>query len=364
MRLGTQAAIIASLTVVTVGAWLALSSWDGGAKPSKEAALRSSATPVLVESLELKQDQVVVRAVGTGEALRSASIHPKVTGKVVEILFEADQRVTKGMPLLRLDDEHERLTVRLAQVAEKEAKRQLDRLTRLAKSGSVSIVQLETAQTEYESATIRLAQAQANLADRVVVAPFDGVIGLSDMDIGDRVTEETLIATLDDRSSILVEFAVPEEYVGRIKLGGTVVVRPWMDWERKVHGTVSATDSRIDQATRSMRVQARIPNLDDAIRPGTAFDVQMSFIGKAFPSVREVAVSWSGDGAYLWRIVDGKADKVFVNLVRRDEGTILVDGPLAEGDRIVVEGVQGLRDGQAVDARAWSGAAASTEAPS
>lgn len=361
---------MAGLTAAAVGGWLALSSWEGGAKLSRDESRRSSATPVLVEPLELKQDQVVVRAVGTGDALRSASIHPKVTGKVVEVLFEADQRVTKGMPLLRLDDEHERLAVRLAQVAEKEAKRQADRLTRLARSGSVPVAHLETAQNEYESAGLRLAQAQANLADRVVVAPFDGVIGLSDIDVGDRVTEETLIATLDDRSAILVEFAVPEEYVGRIKLGGIVVVRSWMDWERKLHGAISATDSRIDQATRSMRVQARIPNLDDAIRPGTAFDVQMSFIGKAFPSVREVAVSWSGDGAYLWRVVDGKADKVFVNLVRRDEGTILVDGPLAEGDRIVVEGVQGLRDGQAVDARAWGGgtlsgvAAAPTEAPS
>ncbi|MGH6914468.1 MAG: efflux RND transporter periplasmic adaptor subunit [Geminicoccales bacterium] len=310
---------------------------------------------MLVEPLELKQEQLVVRAIGTGEALRSASIHPKVTGKVVEILFEADQRVTKGMPLLRLDEEHERLAVKLARVAEKEAKRHADRLTRLARSGSVPVVQLETAQTQYESASLRLAQAQANLADRTVVAPFDGVIGLSDIDVGDRVTEETLIATLDDRSSILVEFVVPEEYIGRIKLGGTVVVRPWMDREREMHGTISALDSRIDQATRSMRVQARIPNPSDAIRPGTAFDVRMSFVGRAYPCVREVAVSWSGDGAYLWRVVDGRADKVFVRLVRRDEGTILVDGPLAEGDRIVIEGVQGLRDGQAVDARPFGG---------
>lgn len=363
MRLGTQAAIVAGLTVVTVGAWLAFSSWEGGAKPSKEAARRSEATRVLVEPLEMKRNQAVVRAIGTGEALRSASIHPKVTGKVVEILFEADQRVTKGMPLVRLDDGHERLAVRLAQVAEKEAKRQLDRLTRLAQSGSVPIVQLETAQTEHESATIRLAQARENLTDRTVVAPFDGVIGLSDIDIGDRVTEETLIATLDDRSSILVEFVVPEEYVGRIKLGGTVVVSPWMDREREIHGTISALDSRIDQDTRSMRVQARIPNPSDVIRPGTAFNVRMSFVGKAYPSVREVAVSWSGDGAYLWRVVDGRADKVPVRLVRRDEGTILVDGPLKAGDRIVIEGVQGLRDGQAVDAGPFGGKA-SAEAQS
>jgi RND family efflux transporter MFP subunit len=359
MRLGAQIAVVAGLAVVAGAAWLGLSSWEGDARQSRDQALRPSAgTRVLVEPLDVKQDSVTIRAVGTGEALRSASIHPKVTGKVVEILFEADQRVTRGQPLVRLDDEHERLAVRLAEVLAAEAKRQADRMARLAKTGSVPLAQVETAQSEYESARIRLEQAMANLGDRTVTAPFDGVIGLTDIDVGDRVTETTLLARLDDRSAILIDFVVPELYAGAIKLGRPVVVHPWMEQDRQMHGEVSAVDSRIDQATRSMRVQARIPNPNDSIRPGTAFDVRISFVGRSYPSVREVAVSWSNDGAYLWRVIDGKAEKVFIKLVRRDGGTILIDGPLAEGDLVVVEGVQGLRSGQAIDPKPVGGAGA------
>jgi multidrug efflux pump subunit AcrA (membrane-fusion protein) len=95
-------------------------------------------------------------------------------------------------------------------------------------------------------------------------------------------------------------------------------------------------------------VQARIDNPNDMIRPGGSFQVQLAFMGEAYPIVREVAVLWSRDGAYLWRITEGRAEKVFVRLVRRDKGRVLVNGDLRRGDLIVVEGVQGLRLGQKV----------------
>jgi RND family efflux transporter MFP subunit len=358
MKLRTQLAITVVLAAVVAAGWLAVSAWDGGAQSPQRGARGGSGkgTLVLVEPLALAKDQLTLRIVGTGEALQSAAIHPTVDGEVVAVLFTADQRVRKGMPLVRLDDEHERLAVRLAEVALQEAKRQADRLKKLAPGGSVPVARLETALSELESATVRLQQAKANLADRTVTAPFDGMIGLTKIDVGDRVTDETMIATLDDRSTLLVEFVVPEEYAGKIKLGDALSVRPWMDQNRLMEGTISAVDSRIDQATRSLRVQARIPNPGEAIRPGTAFDVRMTFVGKPYPRVREVAVSWSGDGAYLWRAKGGKAEKVFVKLVRREEGQILVDGPLAAGDLVVVEGVQGLRQGQKLDPKPFRGA--------
>lgn len=356
MKLRTQLAITVVLVAVTAAGWLMLSTWEGEAQSAKRGMRGAGkGTIVLVEPLALAKDQLSLRVVGTGEALQSAEIHPTVDGEVVEILFKADQRVEKGTPLVRLNDEHERLAVRLAEVALQEAKRQADRYKKLAPGGSVPVARMETALTEFESANVRLQQAKANLADRTIKAPFDGVIGLTNIDVGDRVTDDTMIATLDDRSVLLVDFVVPEEYAGKIKLGGPVTVRPWMDQERVMEGSISAVDSRIDQASRSLRVQARIPNPDDAIRPGTAFDVRMAFVGKPYPLVREVAVSWSGDGAYLWRATDGKADKVFVKLVRREKGRILVDGPLKEGDLIVVEGVQGLREGQNLDPKPFDG---------
>lgn len=354
MKLRTQLVITVLLTAVTAAGWLSLSSWEGDAKP-RDKGKRSGGTLVMVEPLAMAKDQQTLRIVGTGEALQSAAIHPTVDGKVVEVLFKADQRVRKGMPLIRLDDAHERLAVRLAEVGMKEAKRQADRFKKLAPSGSVPVARLETAMTEYESAVVRLEQAQANLADRTVVAPFDGIIGLTNIDVGDRVTDDTMIATLDDRSTLLVEFVVPEEFAGKMQVGDPLTVRPWMDQNRAMNGSISAVDSRIDQTSRSLRVQSKIPNPGDTIRPGTAFDVRMAFVGKAYPSVREVAVSWSGEGAYLWRVADGKAQKVIVKLVRRENGRILIDGPLEEGDLIVVEGVQGLREGQKLDPKPFGG---------
>jgi len=349
MSLRLQIAVMALLAALLVAGWRWLPLRDEAPTANLTKAGPSSGTLVLVEPLELADDRVVMHVVGTGKALRSASIYPDVAGQVVDVLFKAEQRVKKGAPLVRLEDEDERLAVRLAEVAAKEARRDVERLEKLAPSGAVSVVRLETAQATFESAKLRLALAEASLADRTITAPFDGFIGLTDIDQGDRVTEDTLIATLDDRSAILVEFSVPEDYAGRMKVGDSITVRAWTNPDQWLHGTITAANSRINQTTRSLRVQARIPNPDEAIRPGTSFDVQLTFTGRAYPSIREVAVLWSRDGAYVWRAADGKAEKVFVKMVRRNEGRVLVDGQLKAGDLIVVEGVQGLREGQAID---------------
>ncbi len=349
MRVRAQIGVIVALAGALGAAWLWLPGWRGSAESEPKAERRADETVVLVEPLEMVEDRVQIQAIGTGKALRSASLYPATAGEVVEVLFRAEQRVAEGEPLVRLDDKHERLAVRLAQVVQEEARREVKRLEKLAPKGAVSMVRLETARAELEKARLRLAQAMAALDDKTVFAPFSGVIGLSQVDTGDRVTSSTLIATLDDRSSLLVEFDLPEEHTGRIGLGDEVVVRPWGMADRELGGTVHAMDSRIDPVTRSLHVEARIPNPDGAIRPGTSFAVRLSFAGRAYPGIREVAVLWSRDGAYIWRVIEGRARKVFVKVVRRGAGRVLVDGPLRPGDLIVVEGVQGLRHGQLVE---------------
>ena len=174
---------------------------------------------------------------------------------------------------------------------------------------------------------------------------------MTDVDKGDRVTEDTLIATLDDRSVILVEFNLPEKYAGQVANGDPVALRPWTMQDRVLQGTIFASGSRFDPVTRSLRLKARITDHGGAIRPGTSFQVELVFKGNFYPIVREVAVLWSRDGAYLWRITGNKTEKVFVKIIRRDKGRILVEGPLKIGDLIVVEGVQGLRAGQPVKPR-------------
>ncbi len=354
MPLRSQIAITAVLAVILAVGWVLLPGANDAAPSGGHGGVSrnsSSGTLVLTDPIKLAEDKVVLRAIGTGEALKSASIYPSVAGEVIEVNFRAEQRVAKGAVLVRLDDKHQRLAVRLARVAVKEARRRLERLEKLTPSGAASVSRLESAETDLESASLRLAQANAALGDRTIYAPFDGIIGLTEVDKGDRVTEDTLIATLDDRSVILVEFYLPEEYASRIANGDPVTMRPWTMQDRELQGTIFALGSRIDPVTRSLKVKARITDPGVAIRPGASFQVKLAFKGLSYPVVREVAVLWSRDGAYLWRVSENRVEKVFVKIVRRDRGNILVDGPLESGDLIVVEGVQGLRAGQSVNTK-------------
>ena len=356
MPLRSQIAVTAVLAVILAAGWVLLPGTNGAAPSGGHGDAsrnQSSGTLVLTEPIKLAEDKVVVRAIGTGEALKSASIYPSVAGEVIEVAFAAEQRVAKGAVLVRLDDKHQRLAVRLAQVAVKEARRRLRRLEKLTPSGAASVSRLESAETDLESAGLRLDQAKEALSDRTIYAPFDGIIGLTEIDKGDRVTEDTLIATLDDRSVILVEFYLPEEYASRIANGDPVTLRPWTMQNREMQGTIFALGSRIDPVTRSLKLKARITDHGVTIRPGTSFQVELTFKGRSYPIVREVAVSWSRDGAYVWRVTENRIEKVFVKIVRRDRGFILVDGPLETGDLIVVEGVQGLRAGQSVKPRPY-----------
>mgnify|MGYP003670734410 CR=1 FL=1 len=358
MRLAMQIVILVLLAGGLAVGWsyLAGSGNDGGV--SRAGTGTGDGTLVLTEPVALVDDRVLVRAIGTGMALRSVLIFPSVSGAVQEIDFRPGRPVSEGQRLLRLDDAHQRLAVQLAQVEVNEARREVTRLNRLKASGAVSQVRLEAAQAALQSADLRLELAKADLSDRSVFAPFDGVMGLSDIDKGDRVTPDMAIATLDDRASVLVEFNVPEEFSSRLHVGDPITVAPWTGSKERVNGRIAATGSRIDAATRSLKVRALIPNADDRLRPGTSFEVELAFQGQAYPGIREVAVLWSRNGAYIWRVADGRAEKVFVKIVRRDRGRVLVDGPLQPGDLIVVEGVQGLREGQALRAEPFDGPAA------
>lgn len=356
MKLNVQITLTLLIAALAGGGWFWLGANQEAEGSRDGKSRRGGATQVLVEKVAFADDRIVVRAVGTGTALNSAVLHPSVSGEVVEVLFKAEQRVKKGDLLVRLDDDHQRLAVRLADVALKKARRDAARISRLAKSGHASRNSLDTVQTGLETAAVRHAQAKAVLADRAIVAPFSGIIGLTDISPGDRVTDGTSIATLDERSAILVDFNLTEDHAVRIRVGDRIAVRPSNEPDREITGTVTAMGSRIDEASRTLRVRAKISNADDTIRPGTSFSVELAFVGGSYPSVREVAVLWSRDGAYLWRARAGRAEKVFVKLVRRDDGRILVDGKLAAGDAVVVQGVQGLRVGQRLNPKPFASA--------
>jgi RND family efflux transporter MFP subunit len=278
-------------------------------------------------------------------------LFPQAAGQVTAVNFEAEQQVPAGAVLLRLDDEAERLALELAELQLENARQQLARHERVAGSGAVAAAAVDEVRTAMAAARIAVAQAQVNLGNRRLTAPFAGVVGIPLVDVGDRVTESTAVTTFDDRQALLIDFAIPELFAQGLALGHAVRVRSWALPDIEVAGQVVAMESRIDPATRTLRIQARVPNADDRFRPGTSFAVRLQLGGRRFPAVSAGALQWDRDGAYVWRVTDARAERVNVHVLKRGGGWVLVDGPLAEGDRIVVEGVQRLRPNLPVSVR-------------
>ncbi len=179
-------------------------------------------------------------------------------------------------------------------------------------------------------------------------AAFDGFLGITDVDVGDRIDTTTQITTLDDRSSLLVSFDVPEAYVRRIAIDDPVDLEVWTAEGSSARGRVVDIGSRIDPLSRAFAARAQVVNSDDTLRPGMSFRVRLDLEDGIFPVVPELAVQWGADGAYVWVAEDGRARRVPVRLVQRDSGRVLVDGELATGDQVVAEGVQSMRENAAL----------------
>ena len=212
-----------------------------------------------------------------------------------------------------------------------DARTTLARNERLVDSRAVSEVQLIEAELAVRQAELELRDAELALDRRVVRAPFDGFVGILGVELGDQVGTTTEVATLDDRSGILVDFRIPERFVGKVARGMPVAAQPLSLPELALEGEVAAMDSRIDAESRTLRVRARLDNSGDRLRAGMAFAITLRFPGETFAAVDPLAIQWGADGAYVWVGVDGTAERVPVRIVQRNDDAVLVDGALPPG---------------------------------
>ncbi|MBP1853526.1 efflux RND transporter periplasmic adaptor subunit [Rhizobium halophytocola] len=306
----------------------------------------SSDPLVVVQPVALGLVNDRLSALGTGEAIQSVSVTPQVSGLLSEVLIKSGDRVEKGDVIARLDNEEQKIARDQAQVALNSATEKSQLYTNL--KSAVSRIDAFDADIALQTAKLALRNAEMELKRRDVVAPIAGIAGIVTVNAGDYVTTTTSIATIDDRSELLVDFWVPERFTALIDVGqplnATAVARPGDLYE----GTVAAIDNRIDQASRTLRVRAKIPNSDDDLRAGMAFTVGMNFAGEQHPAVDPLAIQWDSSGAYVWRIVDGKAEKVAVRVIQRNPDSVMVEAELADGDKVVTEGVQRVREGRGV----------------
>ncbi|WP_233495357.1 efflux RND transporter periplasmic adaptor subunit [Rhodosalinus halophilus] len=289
-----------------------------------------------------------VAAIGDGRARRGVDVRSDATGQVVEIGFAPGGRVEEGGLIVRLDDEAERIALERAELMLADAREDVERLERLAGTGSVTEVRLREAELALRQAELALRQAEYDLSQRTIRAPIAGWTGVPDIEEGDRVTSGDVLVTITDRSEILIDFRVPERVASRIEAGMPLEARALALPGRTLEGEVHAVDATVDRASRTLRVQGRLPNEADLLRAGMAFEVALSFPGETLPAVDPLAVQWSGDGAYVWTVRDGAAVRVPVAIRQRNAESVLVEGELEIGEMVVTEGVQNLRPGAEV----------------
>lgn len=304
--------------------------------------------PVVVARAGKRANDVAIEAIATARAKRFVTLYPEVSGEIMQLDLEAGERVVPGQVILELDSRDAELAVDVARVRVDEAKRALERSQQLLARRVNPQAKVDDARTLLERARLELHQAQEALGKRSLRAPFAGILGIPKVEVGDRVTPTTPIITVDDRSQLIVEVEVPEQYLAHVKPGQTINAKTPSFAGRTFQGTVTHIDSRVDPTSRTVKIRAAVPNDGDLLRPGMSFAIKLAIPGSEYPTVPELALQWRAGQSYVWRVVDGQARRVDVRTVRRLNNTILVEGDIGPGDLVVVEGVQRLRDGRPV----------------
>ncbi|WP_416307836.1 efflux RND transporter periplasmic adaptor subunit [Neptunicella sp. SCSIO 80796] len=325
---------------------------------SVNAQSRGPDKPVMVvaQPLPFETEQTRVDAVGTAEAFKSVDLFPAAADKVTQVNFVPGQRVNKNEVLIELDARRQKVAVTRAEIQLKEAERSLKRLQDSKQVGAVTESALDQAKTQRDLAKVALQDAQSDLQDRRLLAPFTGIVGLTSIEVGDRITMQTLVTTIDSREKLYVNFSAPESALDLLLGDAEVTLHPWTDRSKTLSATIAQLDSRVDQQARTIRARALLENPHDAFRPGMSFRVNLLVKGQLYAAIPEAALSWGATGAYIWLAKQGKAQKVAVQVKQRLRGRILVDGPLSPDDQLIVEGVQLLREGQSIQYQQTTGA--------
>jgi len=316
---------------------------------------------VAVVAREMLSDDV--ESVGTAQANESLNLTAKVSDTVTAIHFSDGAFVEQGDVLVELTNTAEAARLSEARAAEADAKRQYDRLQSLIETNLISQTDLEDVRTRWETAEARLEGVIANMDDRLIRAPFTGILGFRNISEGSLVTPNTVITTLDDISTIKLDFNVAEVYLAQLAAGQTIKANSIVYRGQAFEGIVTSVGSRVDTSTRSVQVRAEIENSAGLLRPGMLLTVDLTLNPRDAIVVPEAAVVPSQGRQYVF-VVDEEsvARRIEVELGRRRPGQVEIVSGVVPGQRVVTQGVAQVRPGSRVRIINQEGAAPTSAA--
>jgi membrane fusion protein (multidrug efflux system) len=293
-----------------------------------------------------------IEDLGTLEPRERVVLTANAADRVTGVFFEDGQRVSKGKTLMTLVSDEERALLEAAQATLANAKLVFERNQRLATNDAIAELDLERTKTAYEGAVANVSAVEARLRDRVLVAPFSGVLGFRQISVGAYVSPGQAVATLIDDSEMRLEFGVPSINVMDLRIGLPIEATTRDIPGRVFTGQLTSIDNAIDPVTLSVKVRATLPNRDGALKAGTSMSVTLASKPRTSLSIPEIAVIAEGSKTYVYVVDQSRqpaiAAKTEVVINARERGFVEVISGLQSGDLVVTDGVLKLRPGAPV----------------
>ncbi|TDX29037.1 membrane fusion protein (multidrug efflux system) [Modicisalibacter xianhensis] len=326
--------------------------------------------PVPVETVQLTADnwRAELKSVGSMRAINGVAVSNEVAGVVSEIDFESGQRVSKGDILVRLDDSVDQAALAALEAQARLTNETFRRYSDLLPRNAISQSQYDEARANYQAARADVAQQRAQLDKKTIRAPFDGVVGLRQVDFGEYIAVGTPVVDLNMLDPIYVDYSVPEKQLGSVQAGRNVEVRVAAFPEEVFAGEIEAVAPAVDESSRTLDVRAKLVNPDLKLRPGMFADVRtLASEAERVLTLPRTALAFNTYGDYVFLVTPNDEDQLTAKRTQvttgrtRGDQVEIVEG-LQAGDRVVAVGQLRLRDGQPVSLANGDGETTSDEA--
>jgi len=316
--------------------------------------------PEAVTTIKARQEQwpASLAAIGTVHAVRGVTVSADLPGVVESITFESGRPVKQGEVLVRLDARQERAQLAAAESQRDLARLNLDRVRDLVGQGIVARSELDRTSAEHQQAEARVGELRATIDRKQIRAPFGGVLGLRQVDLGQYLHAGDPIVALQALDPLHVTFSVPQQQLGKVRVGGEVQVTAEGQPGGPAPGRISAIDAVVDEATRNVQVEATLDNPGGRLRPGMFVQARV-VVGEAGAAVTlpASAISYApyGDSVYVVEPMKGPTGapytgvrQQFVKVGGSRGDQVAVLSGIDAGAEVVTSGAFKLRNGAAV----------------
>jgi len=350
--------IVGLLLVLLVGALVGFNMFRDHAIKQFFAGMKPPPTPVSISVAKTEVIPNLLTAVGDLAAVHQVNVTSDVSGRITNIMFEPGSTVKAGSPLVQLFDEPEQGDLASFKAQAVMGQLALDRAKQLAARQFGPQATVDQAQSTFDQANSGIAKTEAIISQKLVKAPFDGVLGVRHVEVGQFLTAGTQIVSLTDLSTLYANFTVTEKDSGQLKVGQAVRIVVDAYPNRNFEGKITTIEPQIATDTRNIHVQATLENPDHILKPGMFTTVTVVLPDKPpVITVPETAVDYTlyGDSVFLLtekKEDDGKttltAVRTFVRTGNRIDGRAEIVSGVKDGDRVVAVGQLKLQSGAPV----------------